>query len=264
VVPKYWPDEKRFPSEHTDRDGVKWALIAWDRYGSSADLWIVRRDGDKWVDPTFVGESCWAQRYAPGGGVTDEGAKREAELVQLVEGKGWVEKYLDKKKLKADSDGDGLPDTVEDWFGLDSASPDSDRDGRPDGSDANPLVAYHQPTDREAAMNAAFEAVTFFEPLGRNAFVEFPQAVTPFEISGAPGLVILTDSAIEKRPIFGYRFKFGYRGHEAVRMSADSQRAEVVLSESTSTWFVSWKVTVQRFGDEWFPIKVVTLSSGAA
>lgn len=54
--------------------------------------------------------------------------------------------------LRRDSDGDGLPDVVEERLMLDPLNPDSDGDGFPDGSDPAPHVPNRQDSTRDAEL----------------------------------------------------------------------------------------------------------------
>jgi hypothetical protein len=136
--------------------------------GWSGDLWIARRDGERWVEPLFTG----------------------------VEGNGrapndWFERFVgaSPRELARDSDGDGWTDLVEKRLGTDPRNPDTDGDGLPDSQDKNPLTAPRPISEDEQVLVRAFEQA-WWSSTGGPAVVGLPEGMRPFELNGSPWIIL--------------------------------------------------------------------------
>ncbi len=76
--------------------------------------------------------------------------RRSLALPYFGKGPGLVR--LDLQKLTADSDGDGLPDIREIFWGLDAQQSDSDADGLPDSRDPDPLASTARARSRNDSL----------------------------------------------------------------------------------------------------------------
>lgn len=95
---------------------------------------------------------------------------------------------IDLAAIRLDSDHDGLTDLVEKRLGTDPMKADTDGDGIPDGKDPNPLVArVANLSDRQRIIQAIFTTLYAGEPnrdpivvvLDRRDWMEFPGAASP-------------------------------------------------------------------------------------
>jgi hypothetical protein len=233
-------------------DGEEWALLTWDGLGSREDLWIARKKRERFVDPVFTGMSAYWPMYLPGGGYTEGGEEHEAAIKRLAEGE-WVERFVRNAALAADLDSDGYTDVVERWLGLDPSSADSDGDGVRDSLDRNPLTARRALSDEERALRVACEALVCGRE-GRNVFVEFPDGIKAIELQMHDGIVLpRTEEAKSRmaRPeaVFGLRFRV-----KGPFMSGD--RATVKYEEDGGYYVNGGVVEVMKIGGHWYPSRV--------
>jgi outer membrane protein assembly factor BamB len=186
------PDsKKRYPSQllatRRDGQGRLWGLVASPILGSGGDLWLVRHDGTRWVDPVFTGvdiieQGFWRRDDRP---FRYQGLTRK----QLLDG-AWFAKFVGSAALRKDTDGDGWTDLVEQRLGTDPTKADSDGDGLPDGQDKNPLAAPRPLTEAEQVLAAAFEARYRFEGPLVPCALTWPKGVAPIEVRGWDGIVL--------------------------------------------------------------------------
>ncbi len=255
--------DKMILSTHLDSKGTQWALFHWDALGAPEDLWIVHRNpGGKWIDPIFTGETTYWPEVLPGGIPVQEGYdKHEARMKALVQGKGWVSKFVGNSDITKDSDGDGLTDVVERWLGLDPTNPDTDGDGISDGIDKNPFAADRQLTDQEKAVQSAlsYMCVSHDQPY-RNQILTFPDDMTPVEVESCNGPV-LTKTPNMHDNVFGHWFTIK-SGVKPTNKSGTEYY--VPIHESGGYFECLREITVKKVGTEWFVVGVRTKSYGVA
>src|SRR5262249_20262867 len=110
-----------------DSAGVRWGLVASGILGSRGDLWIVRHDGRHWTPPLFTGVT-----YAKGFFYPHDPPRFYGLTEHEMLGGGWFQKFVGNRDLARDGDGDGWTDLVEQRLGTDPLKADSDGDGIPD------------------------------------------------------------------------------------------------------------------------------------
>ena len=256
------PGDPKFElSSSTDSRGVTWGLVHWDALGSPNDLWIVRLSKGKWVDPVFTGTSdYWPLSRLPQGNGSEE---HEKKMKAMIEGKGWVKRFVGNSALTKDTDGDGLTDVVERWVGLDPTKADTDGDGLLDGTDKNPLAAPHLMSDKGKAMQAALELFCFSESGPNvNHVIGLPPGVRPFEIESCDGPVYLRDAPGGSAESAGKFAAVRYSVDEARRVGSD----EYVVSANKSGGFyeLAFELTVRRIDGRWLCVKVLVTAGMVA
>lgn len=259
-------DHEAFLSIAKDVSGVKRALIHWDAMGGPEELWIVRWSGERWVDPIFTGATTYWPRSYPGGNPVGDGfGEHEKEMKALIEGKGWLKRFVGNAQLTKDSDGDGLTDVVEKWLGLDPAKVDTDGDGLSDGVDKNPLAKPRAMSDDDRALQAVMSlyCCSDYEP-NQNHMIGLPAGVEPFEIESCRGTVYLQEppSRFPKRigKVYGHWFSIS----APVKHLAKAGEVEIRIEESGGYYWHEFAVTVRKVGDEWHCVDVRSLGSAVA
>lgn len=141
---------------HTDAQGRLWGLINSRALGAAGDLWVAHYEGRHWKEPLFSGISLYKRvgRGKTGPPPTFMGLTEK----ELVAGGGWVRKLVGNTQMSRDTDRDGWTDLVEIRMGTDPRKADTDGDGLKDSLDKNPLAAPHPLTDTEQILAAAFES----------------------------------------------------------------------------------------------------------
>ncbi len=150
-----------------------------------------------------------------------------------------------------------------------STTRDRDGDGLPDAVDANPLVAPRALSDREKALAAAFDAFyRFGEMTDRVGLVRYGAGARPFELPGWKGGLFPESEAKGLSDELGRPFLkdrrhavLEFRTHggalPTVQGGPDGRTATVdlgVLYNGRTGWGV--RVTLRKFGDEWFSVDV--------
>ena len=255
-------DKEVVLSTSKDAKGITWALIRWASLGAPDDLWIVHESNGKWVDPVFTGAtSYWPYIYPAGGPVQDGFEKHEQEMKALIQGNGWVKRYLENPELAKDSDNDGYSDLVEAWLGLDPQNSDTDKDGILDGIDKNPFAGIPIFSDQEMAIQAAVSVLCMTnENPNRNQIISFPEGMTPFEIESTIGPVLVKSPATMGE-IFGIRFRIQT---DAKGITKDGSDFLLRIRESDGSYDCAWELRVKKLGTEWFVVKAAVRSFGSA
>jgi outer membrane protein assembly factor BamB len=232
-----------------DAGGRLWGLVNSRAAGSQDDLWIVRSEGDHWVDPMLTT-------------LTPKQLGKPENFLQ----------YINDPKFRADTDGDGWTDLLEQRLGMDPKNKDTDHDGIEDAVDKNPLTKSRSLSETEQILSAAFEAHTWSpEPASPTpALVTFPKGIVPFELIGS-NWIILGKPSESKSPLdalynhgpafvgFGPpMLNFDGSGYQpkdpnsTVLWNADHTRARVYLR----TYYGGLSGTgddidLRKFGDDW-------------
>ncbi len=242
---------KNVKSTTTDKSGRRWGLIEWDGLGAPDDLWIVKREGNKWADPVFTGVNTSWPRSLPSGTRAKGAEEHDAMMASFVDKGGW-KKLIDDPDTRVDTDGDGYTDLVERWLGLDPADPDTDGDGVPDGQDRNPLTGSPPQTDEEQAISAALSP--FLIPgrgASHNTMIELPNGMKPFELYSSSGLVLPRNPVIKPEGrLFGYWFSVA----SPVAFSLDRGEATVSVTELGGYYSTGWQVRVRKFDGDWYAV----------
>jgi outer membrane protein assembly factor BamB len=162
----------RFPSQlldtRKDSHGVLWGLIESGALGSLSDLWIARHNGKQWINPLFTGMTAEQLGHAD-----------------------WFARFVGNPKLSQDTDRDGWTDLVEQRLGTDPSKADTDGDGLPESRDKNPLVAPRPLSESEQVLAVAFEArFRFTGSRDVPCLVELPKGIRPLDLSGWDWIII--------------------------------------------------------------------------
>ena len=249
-----WPWATLAELVETGRDssGTLWGLISCGAVGLNGDLWIARRDGDKWGAPIFTGVT-----------------------MKELSGRNWVKLFCGNTALTKDSDKDGWTDLVERRIGSDPTKADTDDDGLADSKDMNPLAAPHRLTEAQKILSAAFQARFQFGG-GRDTVcvVQLPEGVEPFELTCWGWITICvregTKSPWHKRVTKGIGFvdfdlpRYGFDGRSAfnrdkkdvfILWNDDYTEAKLQLSTTyggrDATGF---DIRLKKFGDQWLVV----------
>jgi outer membrane protein assembly factor BamB len=157
------------------------------RFGRYRSAWWVRRNqGTHWSEPAFLvsaEQTAFESAQVSARSIVLQGLKTS-------NGARWT-KSFDSRQVFADRDGDGIPDTAEDYLGTDAGALDTDGDGIPDGLDPSPLAG---PARSEEA-RVQVEIVRYFalcEPNQRVIIVTAP-AATFGQVADAAPLVLHRD-----------------------------------------------------------------------
>lgn len=233
-----------------DTTGVLWGLISSPTLGSRKDLWIARWLGERWSEPLFTGST-----------------------LESMKGSNWYLKFVGNAEIGRDSDGDTLTDLVERRLGTNPDQADTDGDGLKDSIDKNPTAAPRKLNDLEQVLAAAFEAV--FRYVGWDevpAFVTLPEGVEPMEFMGWDRVVIVR-RAEDKRPkgwvisddAMNVSFSIGVWSTKLEEKGWQRQRLLVLWNKDRTEArlrvdadYRGTSLHLRKFGDDW-----VVLWSGA-
>jgi hypothetical protein len=252
---------------YRDPRGTLWGLMKWDGFANEEDLWRVRWSGTAWAEPVFTGFSLYWPRWIPSGQRVKGSEGHDKVIHDLIEGGGWVSRFVGKSDVGKDSDGDGYTDLVERWLGLDPANRDSDGDGLLDGVDKNPLAASRELNETEKALVAAFDSVTALRDLSNEIFVEFSGGIRPIELDSFPGLVLPREGSFPRtrnEALFGLGLRLGAKKGPVVVFGKDNLTAEVEVQESGGYYETAFVVRLKRFGNRWYPVGSRMLWSAVA
>ncbi len=249
-------------ARHVDDKGIEWGLVSWDELGSLDDVWLVRRDGAKWVRPLFTGYNAYwdTPDFSAGRRTVNED---QVKTAPLLEGGGWIKEFIGNPELERDSDQDGYTDVIEKWLGLEPNSSDSDQDGLKDSLDKNPHTPATALSVKQQVLRAAFDAVTVGTDSRQIAFLSVPSDVESFEVTSWKGLVL--PRALRSKFLSGISYSVGrpYKWTWAkawqgspFRLSSDQINAQVLVEESSGSDVRVLLVVLKRFGQAWLPLKV--------
>jgi outer membrane protein assembly factor BamB len=253
-------------AEHKDPAGGDWGLLKSGVLGSSGDLWLAQKVGEKWANPLFVGVSTlgvsnWAKPKPPEPKFAGKTAK------ELADG-AWFMALVGNPDLSKDTDGDGLTDIEEKRLGTDPAKADTDGDGDPDGVDPWPNAPTRPLSDAEQVLAAVFEARYHFDDSEGVGIFFAPTGMKPFEMTGRRGTMIWLDTdgkrdwatPLEQCYEQGVAFiRFGESQdakkpweERVIHWSTDHSQASVEIS----TYFgglngTGYRAVVKKFGKDW-------------
>lgn len=236
-----------------DKKGSIWGLIRSHVLGTG-DLWVVRREGERWVEPIFTGQ----------------------QLGEKGPPKNWLTRFTGNPALRRDTDSDGWTDLVEKRLGTNPKQADTDGDGLKDSEDANPLAASHSLSDTEKVLQAAFEAryrIDFEPRQGAICLIYLPDRVSSLEFSSW-GWVVIPRKENQKMPLdalvgkgvisvgFGLPHRdftgAGYHTRKSDFILWNSSRTRAKLSMSTYVGPIhgnSYDIELQKFGDDWVVVR---------
>lgn len=182
---------------HKMPDGRTFGLIKNWVLGSREDLFIAEWKGGKWVHPLFTGQKWTIDKaYKPA-----EIKAQAARQKKLMAGE-WVTDFIDNPAILKDSDGDGLNDLAEERLGTDPKKADTDGDGIPDSIDRCPFTKRAPVTDEEQIVAAAIEArFRFTEKPWTPVALSYPTG-TDFVCTGTAGWIV-PETASKLRSTFG-------------------------------------------------------------
>src|SRR5205085_9310988 len=110
---------------------------------------------------------------------------------KLLDGDRWYDRFAADPELRRDSDRDGWSDVMEAYAGTDPHNKDTDGDGLPDSVDKNPLAAPGLLTDYQAILGAAVQGLMrFVGNWSHPIVVHLPAGVAPFEMFGVDGPIL--------------------------------------------------------------------------
>lgn len=260
-----WDDPHMLETKR-DAAGREWGLFTSGIMGNHFDLWVAERVDGKWGNPVFSGVPGSNRFKFHGQGEADP--KLNGKSAEQLEKGAWFTEIVGNVSLTLDTDSDGLTNVMEKRLATDPQNADSDGDGKPDGTDAWPLVASRVLSEDEQVMAAVFQAVFQFEERKCPILVMTYSATKPFEMAGFGGQAFWIDASKNQgysSPLTEHTSNgtsaavFNYdedrESATVVRWDKDHKEATVVLADITT--HVSgqlFKVRVRKFGNDWLPV----------
>ncbi|MGC4042328.1 MAG: hypothetical protein QM758_00810 [Armatimonas sp.] len=237
-----------------DDQGRTWGLMRTHVLGSFTDLWIVRREGERWVEPIFTGQQM-AEKGPP---------------------KDWLTRFMKDPALRVDTDGDGWTDVAEKRLGTDPQRADTDGDGLKDSEDANPLAAPRPLSETEKVLHAAFEArYRFIRERSTVCLVELPEGIKPLEFSSWKWIVIPTEQGkkipldkLVRQGVGSVSFRLPEYDLEGAALRSSKDTKEFILWNPDRTraklhlvtYFggldaTGYDIELQKFGENWVVVR---------
>lgn len=156
AIDHFRPHELKPLATCQDENRAEWAIFRWHRLGRE-DYWITKAKGEStWSDPILLGNL--SSRFTTSRDAKFDLRIEEQTFVVRVAGKSV---RFNSEDYTLDSDGDGLPDSVERCLTTSAQNPDTDGDGVLDGEDGNPLTPKHKLTNDIAEIRQAVFAILF-------------------------------------------------------------------------------------------------------
>jgi len=143
-----------------------------------------------------------------GDGLTDDYEAGD----KITDKNGHTFRKMRSDPLKADSDGDGWDDAIEDDLGTDPLNTDSDNDGIPDAEDDDPLVPVHKPSAFELAL----------QPIHEHLWTTQGLIFGEMGIKGGSANGLVGDEAASSGAYFAGWMTSGYGGLGDVRDTAEA------------------------------------------
>ena len=195
------------------------------------------------------------------------GIQKQAQRGVLVSTKAQMAEWEMKgtsEDVERDTDGDGWSDGLEQRFGTDPKSADSDGDGQVDSQDWNPLATpFHDLTQEELVLQAAFDARFRFTGSKELCIVVLPDGARTIEFTGRDWVTLCFAGKLPPFVADGIgkgaaTVSFG-KG-SMVHWSSDRTEATVNIR----TYFgplaaTGYQVTVRKIGESWVPIRCVMI-----
>jgi hypothetical protein len=241
----------RLMAVHTDEKGVLWGLVECGAVGSRDDLWIVRRDGNKWVDPLFTGIDIYPKRVERDASTVNNAVKfagmSRGELLKS----GWYTKLVGDSALRIGDRGNGWTERVFNRLGIDPAKAGSNWQHR----DANLLTTQLPETDTEKVLAAAFEGRFRYAEDDVPCVVVMPKGVRPIRFNGW-GWMVLAVSDRRQCPVqecFGEGMALITL--DDVKFDAAHRQAAVNISTVYAGLDgTGYTIGLKKIGDEWFVV----------
>jgi hypothetical protein len=170
-----------------------------------------------------------------------------------------VRSTLNFEELRKDSDGDGLPDAVEERLVTDPNNRDTDGDGIDDSKDLNPLCQERASGDKELIRQAALERLNYWhehEPdmsIPAQLMIVVTDGDQRQEFEGYPG-IILNLSAKEREDYWKRFGRFGIITEEIIITDYREGGAQAAIH--TFTGHEAFLMTVTHLGKSWVVTKV--------
>ncbi|HLK14099.1 MAG TPA: PQQ-binding-like beta-propeller repeat protein [Fimbriimonadaceae bacterium] len=232
--------ESSLVAARTLPDGRRYGLVESSVLGCYADLYTVEWKDGRWRHPLFTGFVASAEYRG------DDAARKkaQAEIREVLNG-GWIKRFVDKPKLAADADGDGLTDLEEARLGTDPDKRDSDGDGIDDLHDRDPLFPERALSDDDLAVRAAFEARYKFTEHPNLFFVDF-SGCKPQKLSAQGGYIVPGGKA----ELFGLGPAYVTVTLEP-KPAPNGDRTVRISTTYAGLNGTGYKLIVRKFGEHW-------------
>lgn len=264
-------NSKNILNELKDSKGRTWRLIGSGVLGNYSDLFIQQKQASGWDSPVFVNVVTQDSRMVRRKKDADTPLSYKGiNINKLVESE-WVKVFPDDPNLWKDSDKDGLTDLVEARLGTNPNKADTDGDGLNDSVDPCPNAAPRALDDREKIIAAAVEAYFFnYSAMPPPALISVDK-IKPFELLGykAPliwsgvepgnGLNAIYGAGVN---VIGFsppfdNFDENVSKKNIIEFSADGKSAQTTISRySGGLNGEGLNVKLKKIGDEWFVIDI--------
>lgn len=281
-----WPDAVRQRTARTvqTKSGQIYTAALSPYLGGYNDVWVGRSDlAGRMQDPYFTGltkAEIWPNRRIRIKQFEVDEQGKATLRIELPRGKGYIAARpveLSLPKLAEDTDGDRLPDVVEQRMRLCTTHGDCDGDGVSDLEDLNPLASSKQKLTRDQQLfrEAFFSVYAFLDR--RGIVVVDPGKGPSFELYGRRDPILsLRRSTIER-----LRKEIGLHGADFVSFggpypegsgSGDALPEVVIDAKGTSAKLgidivragnnaVAYNVSLRRFGKNWVVTKLTRVWS---
>ncbi|RYG35889.1 hypothetical protein EON81_11385 [bacterium] len=214
------------------RTEEEWGLIEYPMLGDPFDLFVVRRQGGRWVDPGFTGTSLQNEWFD----FSEENA---------VLSDSWFDVGEEHHR---DADGDGLNEAAEERLGTNPNHSDTDEDGLPDAVDQNPLVAPRPLSREEEVLWTVFDAFCRFHSSDGPTLVFYPGQ--PFELQAGTGYILPSSGTAQTRLGRGTAFV----SLKAPKIRGDFATVDIGF-QGDPLGGAGHIITLRRFDGHWFVVK---------